>query len=77
MSRIGLPAPRRLSEIPRRSRKATEPRHHQHVVVVQLGKDLTKLGAVGLGSARCLAEHLFASGLGQLTHLYVNALAVD
>src|SRR5271166_6065508 len=35
-----------------------------------------KLRAVGLGSARHFAEHLLASGLGQLAHLSVNALAV-
>ena len=33
------------------------------------------VAAVGLGSARHLAEHLLAPGLGQLPHLGVNALA--
>jgi len=35
-----------------------------------------KLWPVGLGAARHFAEHLFASGLGELAHLGVNALAV-
>ena len=33
-----------------------------------------QLAAVSLGPARCLAEHLIVSGLGQLTDLRLNAL---
>jgi hypothetical protein len=35
-----------------------------------------KLRAIGLRAARHFAVHLFASGLGELAHLGVNALAV-
>ena len=39
------------------------------------GPQPAKLGAVGLGSARHLTEHVLASGLGQLAHQCVSALA--
>ena len=42
----------------------------------ELVEGAAKLGAVALGSARGLAEHLGASGLGHLPHSGVNALAV-
>jgi hypothetical protein len=47
-----------------------------HVAGVELVERLAQLVAVGLGPARCLAEHLLASSLGQLTGLRLNALAV-
>jgi hypothetical protein len=43
---------------------------------VELVKRLAKLAAVRLGSAGRLAEHLLASGLGELAHLRLDALAV-
>jgi hypothetical protein len=43
---------------------------------VELVQQPVKLRAVGLRSARHFAEHLFASSLGELAHLGVNALAV-
>jgi hypothetical protein len=55
---------------------AVEPRHHQHVPGFELAEQPAKLHAVAFGSARYLAKHLLASGLGQLAHLSVNALAV-
>jgi hypothetical protein len=33
-----------------------------------------ELGPVGLRAARCVAEHLFASSLGELAHLRLHAL---
>jgi hypothetical protein len=51
-------------------------RRSQHVTGFELVQHAAELAAVGLGSARYLAEHLPASGLGQLAHLGVNALAV-
>jgi hypothetical protein len=42
----------------------------------ELVEQATKLCAVGLRPARHFAEHLFASRLGELAHLGVNALAV-
>src|SRR5271166_3191327 len=41
-----------------------------------LAEQAAKLRAVGLRAACHFAEHLLASGLGQLAHLSVNALAV-
>ena len=57
-------------------RQPVEPRHGQHVARLKLAEQPAKLGAVGLGPARHLAEHLLASGPGQLAHLSVSALAV-
>ena len=65
-----------VQEIPCRSGQAIEPGHHQHVAGVDLVERLAQLVAVGLGPARCLAEHLLASGLGQLTDLCLDALTV-
>jgi hypothetical protein len=53
-----------------------KPRHGHHVARLKLVEQPAKLGAVGLGPAHHFAEHLLASGLGQLAHLCVNALAV-
>ena len=65
-----------VQQIPCRSGQAVEPGHHQHVSCVNLVKRLAQLGAVGFGSAGRFAKHLLASGLGQLAHLRLNALAV-
>ena len=42
----------------------------------QRGKDFPKLRAIGLGSARRLAEHFRSSGGAKLPHRGVNALTV-
>lgn len=43
---------------------------------IDRSQHLAKLGTVGLGVASCFAEHLLASGLGQLPHPGVNALSI-
>ena len=58
------------------SRQPVEPRHRHHVPRLKLAEQPAKLRAVGLRPARHFAEHLLASGLGQLARLCVNALAV-
>jgi hypothetical protein len=58
------------------SRQPVEPRHRHHVARFKLAQQPAKLRAFALGSARHLAEHFLASGLGQLAHLCVHALAV-
>jgi hypothetical protein len=65
-----------IEKIPRRSRQPVEPGHHQHIIGVDLLERLAQLGAVSPRAARCLAEYLFASRLGELAHLGVNALTV-
>jgi hypothetical protein len=50
-----------IDEIPRRSRQTVEPCHDQHVAGGELFDRAPELAAVGLGSARHLAEHLFAA----------------
>jgi hypothetical protein len=52
------------------------PRATARVAVSELIEQLAKLRAVGFGSALHFAEHLLASGLGQLAHLRLDALAV-
>jgi hypothetical protein len=65
-----------VQEIPCRTGQPVEPGHHQHIAGVDLLERLSELGAIGLRSARRLAEHLFASSLGELAHLRVYALTV-
>jgi hypothetical protein len=66
----------RVQQVAGGSRQPVEPRHRQHVAGVEHVEQPAKLCAVGLRAARHFAEHLFASGLGELAHLSVNALAV-
>jgi hypothetical protein len=65
-----------VEQVAGRAGQSAEVRYHQDVTGLQLVEQLAELDAVGLGTARHLAEHLFASGLGQLAHRGVNALAV-
>jgi hypothetical protein len=58
------------------SGQTIKPRYHDHVAGGELIEHEPELGTVGLGFARHFWEHFFASGLGQLAHLRVHALAV-
>ena len=46
-----------VQQVAGRARQAVEPRHHQHVAGVELVERAAALAAVGLRSARHLAEH--------------------
>ncbi len=56
--------------------EAVELGHREHVAGGELVERRAKLGAVGLGSARRLAEHLDGSGGGQRLDPRRHALAV-
>jgi hypothetical protein len=66
----------RVQKVACRSRQPVEPCDHHDLAGLDAGEQAAKLCAVGLGSARHFAEHLFASGLGELAHLRLDALAV-
>jgi hypothetical protein len=59
-----------------RAGEPVEPRHRHHVAGVDDPEQAAKLRAFGLGTARHFAEHLFASGPGELAHLRLDALAI-
>ena len=73
---LGGDAGEGVQQVAGRAGQAVEPRHHQHVIGVELVERAAELGAVGLGSARHLAEHLARASGPELAHLGVNALAV-
>jgi len=54
-----------------------EPRHGHHAAGVELVEQPAKLRPVRLRPARHFGEHFFASGLRELAHLGVNALAAS
>src|SRR3984893_10653041 len=56
--------------------RRVEPGDCKHVADVEHLEQSAKLCAVGLRAARHFEEDFFASGLGELAHLAVNALAV-
>jgi hypothetical protein len=66
----------RVQQVAGGSRQPVEPGHGYDVAGVELVEQPAKLRAVGLGAARHFAEHFFASGLGELAHVGLNALAV-
>lgn len=65
-----------VQEVAGRAGKAVEPRHRQHVARVELVEQPAKLGAIGLGSARCLLKHAHGSGGGERLHLRPHGLPV-
>ncbi len=65
-----------VQQISGRARQTVKPGHHQHITGLELVERFAELAAVGLGAARGFAEHLLASGLGELTHLRAHALTV-
>jgi hypothetical protein len=73
---LGCDCRERVQQVAGGSREAVEPGYGEHVAGVELVEQPAKLRAVGLRAARHFAEHFFASGLGELAHLGVNALAV-
>ena len=66
----------RVQKVAGRARQPVEARDRQHVAFFKLVDDAAQLHAVGLGSARRLAEHAHGSGGLQRRHLSVERLPV-
>jgi len=65
-----------VQEVARRAREAVKARHKQGIPFIKGFDCSRRLAPVGLGSARGLTKNLLRSGVAQLLHLSVNALAV-